>query len=106
MIRRPPRSTRTDTLFPYTTLFRSWTYGVVVQPSFVPGLTFTADRIEVTLDNGLTAFSPANFLSSCFDSTDYPNNSACGNFTRNGQGYIVTAKIGRASGRERVCQYV
>src|SRR3546814_2679708 len=25
MIRRPPRSTRTDTLFPYTTLFRSHT---------------------------------------------------------------------------------
>src|SRR3546814_3442795 len=25
MIRRPPRSTRTDTLFPYTTLFRSRT---------------------------------------------------------------------------------
>src|SRR3546814_11085604 len=25
MIRRPPRSTRTDTLFPYTTLFRSLT---------------------------------------------------------------------------------
>src|SRR3546814_2647383 len=25
MIRRPPRSTRTDTLFPYTTLFRSFT---------------------------------------------------------------------------------
>src|SRR3546814_15460224 len=24
MIRRPPRSTRTDTLVPYTTLFRSW----------------------------------------------------------------------------------
>src|SRR3546814_16769312 len=24
MIRRPPRSTRTDTLFPYTTLFRSY----------------------------------------------------------------------------------
>src|SRR3546814_7687675 len=30
MIRRPPRSTRTDTLFPYTTLFRSryWHYSV------------------------------------------------------------------------------
>src|SRR3546814_10507534 len=27
MIRRPPRSTRTDTLFPYTTLFRSG-YGI------------------------------------------------------------------------------
>src|SRR3546814_16196189 len=29
MIRRPPRSTRTDTLFPYTTLFRS-EFSVVV----------------------------------------------------------------------------
>src|SRR3546814_13423146 len=27
MIRRPPRSTRTDTLFPYTTLFRSHATG-------------------------------------------------------------------------------
>src|SRR3546814_14461542 len=27
MIRRPPRSTRTDTLFPYTTLFRSFPNG-------------------------------------------------------------------------------
>src|SRR3546814_18209894 len=26
MIRRPPRSTRTDTLFPYTTLFRSYVF--------------------------------------------------------------------------------
>src|SRR3546814_9729244 len=30
MIRRPPRSTRTDTLFPYTTLFRSHGIGRVV----------------------------------------------------------------------------
>src|SRR3546814_14535248 len=29
MIRRPPRSTRTDTLFPYTTLFRSEKAGVI-----------------------------------------------------------------------------
>src|SRR3546814_16458038 len=28
MIRRPPRSTRTDTLFPYTTLFRSATVSI------------------------------------------------------------------------------
>src|SRR3546814_19449947 len=28
MIRRPPRSTRTDTLFPYTTLFRSGLHDV------------------------------------------------------------------------------
>src|SRR3546814_139075 len=29
MIRRPPRSTRTDTLFPYTTLFRSLTSSAI-----------------------------------------------------------------------------
>src|SRR3546814_8744837 len=34
MIRRPPRSTRTDTLFPYTTLFRSpsWVSHLVSRP--------------------------------------------------------------------------
>src|SRR3546814_6999600 len=31
MIRRPPRSTRTDTLFPYTTLFRSLEDGVALR---------------------------------------------------------------------------
>src|SRR3546814_17278360 len=31
MIRRPPRSTRTDTLFPYTTLFRSNSALVIVR---------------------------------------------------------------------------
>src|SRR3546814_1780538 len=30
MIRRPPRSTRTDTLFPYTTLFRSAQFAVIL----------------------------------------------------------------------------
>src|SRR3546814_3800211 len=43
MIRRPPRSTRTDTLFPYTTLFRS-NYGNVITTR-----TFE-DRLN-TLDN-------------------------------------------------------
>src|SRR3546814_9205378 len=41
MLRRPPRSTRTDTLFPYTTLFRSqdWTQVVSKSPEggFVMG---------------------------------------------------------------------
>src|SRR3546814_19451933 len=34
MIRRPPRSTRTDTLFPYTTLFRSNYPQLASQPRF------------------------------------------------------------------------
>src|SRR3546814_12266026 len=37
MIRRPPRSTRTDTLFPYTTLFRSQRRGERVQVEGLEG---------------------------------------------------------------------
>src|SRR3546814_2227857 len=40
MIRRPPRSTRTDTLFPYTTLFRS-------DMADLFGLDGPPDRIEI-----------------------------------------------------------
>src|SRR3546814_2176101 len=36
MIRRPPRSTRTDTLFPYTTLFRS--HELLHHPGLVAGV--------------------------------------------------------------------
>src|SRR3546814_17943997 len=40
MIRRPPRSTRTDTLFPYTTLFRSLTAkNVKLTPSVIRART-------------------------------------------------------------------
>src|SRR3546814_19022478 len=37
-LRRPPRSTRTDTLFPYTTLFRSLIENKGVFPAFELGL--------------------------------------------------------------------
>src|SRR3546814_13943042 len=42
MIRRPPRSTRTDTLFPYTTLFRSVEAGVAALPQGDPRLRLRA----------------------------------------------------------------
>src|SRR3546814_17793889 len=40
MIRRPPRSTRTDTLFPYTTLFRS---GKTIEQQ-LEGVTLPSDQ--------------------------------------------------------------
>src|SRR3546814_9574748 len=45
MIRRPPRSTRTDTLFPYTTLFRSSRKisALVVLKELVLDLLFVTD---------------------------------------------------------------
>src|SRR3546814_13907694 len=38
MIRRPPRSTRTDTLFPYTTLFRSFTLAMPLTLAIADGM--------------------------------------------------------------------
>src|SRR3546814_5823841 len=40
MIRRPPRSTRTDTLFPYTTLFRSVEPGQILLLQEIDGIGF------------------------------------------------------------------
>src|SRR3546814_10335689 len=53
MIRRPPRSTRTDTLFPYTTLFRSdrrsagWCHAGIEDSSMVTvSITTSSKRSE------------------------------------------------------------
>src|SRR3546814_2407 len=47
MIRRPPRSTRTDTLFPYTTLFRS----------FIGQSDFTAFNLALLAQTGACSYA-------------------------------------------------
>src|SRR3546814_21058533 len=44
MIRRPPRSTRTDTLFPYTTLFRSRFCGANVAQAVARDILYEVQR--------------------------------------------------------------
>src|SRR3546814_6402269 len=51
MIRRPPRSTRTDTLFPYTTLFRSSTY-YAMDKEFTSNLRDSAHYVQVGIAVG------------------------------------------------------
>src|SRR3546814_4247938 len=43
MIRRPPRSTRTDTLFPYTTLFRSIFQGLSLGGEYGASATYLSE---------------------------------------------------------------
>src|SRR3546814_19151806 len=53
MIRRPPRSTRTDPLFPYTTLFRSRKGATELDQRFGPRLdrqNRTTERLERKVD--------------------------------------------------------
>src|SRR3546814_18445398 len=68
MIRRPPRSTRTDTLFPYTTLFRSPDWVRVTQTEAIDFLTRIAAEaapIPIVLYNPPHAkrvFQPEEYL--------------------------------------------
>src|SRR3546814_7446991 len=48
MIRRPPRSTRTDTLFPYTTLVRSRPFVLRGEPTRRRGMTSTANAAPIS----------------------------------------------------------
>src|SRR3546814_17048926 len=51
MIRRPPRSTRTDTLFPYTTLFRSFDLDALhfdVTSGRLKGLVVKPSQVDIT----------------------------------------------------------
>src|SRR3546814_16653099 len=51
MIQRPPRSTRTDTLFPYTTLFRSQSSGSAGQDAWAM-LALASPQPGVEIDTG------------------------------------------------------
>src|SRR3546814_16057354 len=86
MIRRPPISTRTDTLFPYTTLFRS-SVGRGRDSKFPPILT--TGSIGQTWDR----------KRNCPDCVNHWAGIRLSAFAGSEQ-------IGRASCRERVCQYV
>src|SRR3546814_203597 len=55
MIRRPPRSTRTDTLFPYTTLFRSSCDRSVTTSSVRPSAKYACSGSSPMLMKGRTA---------------------------------------------------
>src|SRR3546814_14461007 len=113
MIRRPPRSTRTDTLFPYTTLFRSTGRGSAIvgtpdgeQRSFavgeeiVPGVTLLAVNFDsVTISRGGTA--EQMFLDQSPPATVVGPDDVATTVAA-----PPSAENGRASCRERVCQYV
>src|SRR3546814_12566093 len=110
MIRRPPRSTRTDTLFPYTTRFRS-----PRQPAAVLSASGDAANPRPTpvppLRNDCAASAKTPAAVRCHRGTIVDFYKLIGPLElRMDMDMIGPARpsgqIGRASGRERVCQYV
>src|SRR3546814_18110776 len=130
MIRRPPRATRTDTLFPYTTLFRSIAAAGVVRlapakrDEDAVGVRFVDQMVAVgaALRPHRDIARPHRPASVILDqhrlAGDHhehlvlavvpvalrgPGTGFEHHVTR---GEITEPSIGRAPGRERVCQYV
>src|SRR3546814_17698725 len=120
MIRQPPRSTRTDTLFPYTTLFRSKPYydrtgrfrgyrGVAEDESAEVEARRRAEAAEEPLSDAIESISGGVGL---FDDED-PLVPCHATYRRRGvDGGLSAAsvfslmEIGSAPCRDGVCQYV
>src|SRR3546814_14672976 len=107
MIRRPPRSTRTDTLFPYTTLFRS--RQITGRPDLMPLRTLIDPHHLPALNPAYALRRPALGLGP----NDPPprilllyGSLRQRSFSRLCIEEAARLQIGRASCRERVCQYV
>ncbi|MDP3403635.1 MAG: TonB-dependent receptor [Brevundimonas sp.] len=60
----------------------SFTYGVVLQPRFIPGLAITVDYYNVEIKNAVQAVTTQDIVDSCYDGPDLTN-VFCGQFTRN-----------------------
>ncbi|GIL39928.1 TonB-dependent receptor [Rhodospirillales bacterium TMPK1] len=68
---------------------RTWTAGVVLTPTFVPGFTFIADYWFVKIRDGIQTLSQNAILNNCVDGSG-PSPLFCGLITRNRDGSIRT----------------
>src|SRR3546814_17643747 len=110
MIRRPPRSTRTDTLFPYTTLFRSLRLPRLSDGSKCAWIVDGQQR-STALARAGDGNLPVPVIA--FVSDDLQVHRAQFILVNKARplpkrmvAELLPEKIGRASWRERVCPYV
>src|SRR3546814_14401481 len=99
MIRRPPRCTRTDTLFPYATLFGSMMHDPSADGLFhpLPADSFLADFWAK--EHHVVRRDDPGYFADLFSA------KALEEFLEYGRP-DPAGELGRASCRERVCQYV
>src|SRR3546814_12031670 len=108
MIRRPPGSTRTDTLFPYTTLFRSVRDGAV--PILLPigSMEQHGHHMPMHVDVLLPVEFARRVAGEVGALVAPPFTYGYKSHPKSGGGHHLpgTNKTGREAGRARVCQSV
>src|SRR3546814_14157020 len=105
MIRRPPRSTRTDTLFPYTPLFRSQVVLRLRAPPLANERRALVDSAVALLLQGWGKVPEPYPIPGGVGQLQSP--PARGVRSRGAVREVAARlEIGRAACRERVCQYV
>ncbi len=72
----------------------SRTVGVVLQPHWVPRLNISVDYINIKLQQAIETLNLTQVLDACYDSSDYPNNPSCQDFTRNASHQITNFHVG------------
>src|SRR3546814_14815408 len=102
MIREPPRSTRTDTLFPYATLFRCQ---IMSRPSVSDTPSMPA-ALSAPSPHGATDRETFGPMGETAELTSLTNRMLGPPPVETSIRGGIWVKIGRASCRERVCQYV
>src|SRR3546814_11388887 len=111
MKRRPPRSTLTDTLFPYPTLFRSLVRSATGLCEAFTGqaliLRDVAETMVASTDWRRLSLTPVRAVDAVENDAGEPvsaDNHAI-DIDANGDGWVrMSSEIGRASWRERVCE--
>ncbi|MCK0129093.1 TonB-dependent receptor [Erythrobacter sp. F6033] len=66
----------------------SYTFGIVLQPSFIPGLTITADYFDIVVEDAITTISLEQALDLCYNQAQDLSDPRCATFvgTRDAQG--------------------
>jgi outer membrane receptor protein involved in Fe transport len=60
----------------------SYTYGGVITPRFIPGLTLSVDYYNIKVNDVITAVSAQGIINNCYDSPSITDNQFCAQFQR------------------------
>lgn len=72
----------------------SYTYGVILRPRFIEGLTASFDWFDIEITNAIESLTATDILRACYDSSAFPNEPACSLFDRDTEGQIADVRTG------------